>query len=98
MSDDSHARCLVRIAELEAAAPKWIPVTERLPEDNTPVLVLLSGEVHVGELIWEHPSFEDNYKAFRYWDDAYDDGKCWEWHDITHWMPLPEPPLLGGGD
>lgn len=70
----------------------WIPVSERLPADETPVLAVVNGRTRVAELRWETPSFEETYKAFRYWDDPDDDGQCWEWHDVTHWMPLPEPP------
>ena len=54
---------------------KWIPVTERLPENDKTVLV------------W-------NRRNSREYFDVYDHGR-WiilEWEDITHWMPLPEPP------
>ena len=58
--------------------PKWIPVTERLPENDKTVLV------------W-------NRRNSREYFDVYDHGR-WiilEWEDITHWMPLPEPPKDG---
>jgi len=71
---------------------RWIPVGERLPTDETPVLIICRGHIRLGELRWEHPGFEDIYKAFRYWDDPNDDGQSWEWHDITHWQPLPKEP------
>ena len=74
------------------AAQQWIPVSERLPDDETPVLIFHHTKIRIGELVWEHPGFEDNYDAFRYWDDPENDGQGWEWGDITHWMPLPEPP------
>ena len=54
---------------------KWIPVTERLPENDKTVLV------------W-------NRRNSREYFDVYDHGR-WiilESEDITHWMPLPEPP------
>ena len=54
---------------------KWIPVTERLPENDKTVLV------------W-------NRRNSREYFDVYDHGS-WiilESEDITHWMPLPEPP------
>lgn len=70
----------------------WISVKDKLPPDETPVLILLSGIPTVGELRWEHPSFEDTFKAFRYWDSPTKDGQAWEWLDITHWMPLPNAP------
>lgn len=62
---------------------RWIPVTERLPEDGKYVLCFMRDEeltlfriLKWGSVDWR-------------WDDD-----C-EWHyetDVTHWMPLPEPP------
>lgn len=75
---------------------KWISVEDRLPASETPVLVWFKNkEVRVASLEWEFPSYEDNYLAYRYWDCPYNDGQDWEWFDITHWMPLPEPPEEG---
>ena len=54
----------------------WIPVTERLPESDTAVIVATdSGMV-----------FQCLY--------AYDGWDLWDGYtvNITHWMPLPEPP------
>jgi hypothetical protein len=76
---------------------KWISVDDRMPEDETPVLIVRNGEIRIGEIRWEHPSFEDTYEAFRYWDDPYDDGQSWENFEITHWMPLPELPEISVG-
>ena len=72
------------------AAPKWIPVTERLPSEKK----VIDGEtyfknvaVRVKDLAFEKIAFYD------------DEEKCWfdtEFFpiagDVTHWMPLPEPP------
>ena len=72
---------------------EWVKTSERLPEANVPVLVLFyNGDIRVGLIEWEYPSFEETYEAFRYWDDAYNEGADWQYNDITHWMPLPEPP------
>jgi hypothetical protein len=76
----------------EAKAPQWISVDERLPADETPVLIMLRGEITIGELRWEHPSHEETYQAFRYWDNPSDDGQDWQWHDVTHWMALSAAP------
>ena len=54
----------------------WIPVTERLPENDTAAIVATdSGMV-----------FPCLY--------AYDGWDLWEMYtvNVTHWMPLPEPP------
>lgn len=56
---------------------KWIPVSERLPEQNKDVLV--------------YTITNDIRKAHCYGDRLWfaEDGI---WRFVTHWMPLPEPP------
>jgi hypothetical protein len=50
---------------------EFIPVSERLPPEETRVLAYDGDKV-----------FESEYWSGR-----------WEWcADVTHWMPLPEPP------
>ena len=60
---------------------KWIPVTERLPEDwKERVLV----KIKDANNIIGHPDMDtDRYM-----------GEIWvRWgHNVTHWMPLPQPP------
>ena len=71
----------------------WISTADSLPPKETPVLILFSNEtIRIGEIRWEYPTYEDTYNAFRYWDDPADDGKDWEWLDITHWQALPALP------
>lgn len=71
---------------------KPIATSEKLPPDETPVLILHRGEWRIGELRWEHPTWEDTYQAFQYWDNPHDDGQEWEWQDVTHWAELPDIP------
>lgn len=63
---------------------EWISVNERLPEDCKKILVI-NGHGYIGiSALWRK------------------DGSRWTWidsaghfnhvNDITHWMPLPEPP------
>lgn len=59
---------------------KWISVEDRLPEDDARVLVCDTREDYVS--IWEY--FGDGL-----W---FGDEVIWATEDITHWMPLPEPP------
>lgn len=70
----------------------WIKCSEKLPPDETPVLVNFNGEIRIGEIRWDYPTHEEGYQAFRYWDCPYNDGQMWEVFDITHWMYLPELP------
>lgn len=63
--------------------PVWIPVTERLPEEYVCVLVLSGRFVSVWSLLDE--LWEDDYGFFH--------DMC----EVTHWMPLPDPPE-GGAD
>lgn len=72
---------------------EWIPVADRLPEDETPVLIVRHGVVRIGERCWDHPGHEDTYQSYWYWDDPQNDGQCWERDEITHWMPLPPLPF-----
>ena len=58
----------------------WIPVTERLPECYTWVLVF--AETH-------EVAFNAFYDGTQ-WTDAVLNGLI-----VTHWMPLPEPPTGG---
>lgn len=72
------------IAELEAAQ-RWIPVSERLPETYKPVLTVDMSEATRIPV----PAF---YNL---------DTNCWYTHFeyylwVTHWMPLPEPPIMYG--
>lgn len=69
----------------ELSKPKWIPVTERVPEVDQPVMICAFGK-SVGEGVYRgHDGFHHVWKMYTssgtYWDD-----------EVTHWMPLPEPP------
>jgi hypothetical protein len=79
-------------AVLEAAAPmlapQWIPCGERMPEDNTEVMV--------------HCAFADEYGSWT--GAGFHVPTGWKSQDsmimddipiafpVTHWMPLPQPP------
>ena len=59
---------------------KWIPVTERLPEEYTTVLVCGEDGVEPGRF----------YGKSGFWTyDQYEQDPIFA---VTHWMPLPEPP------
>lgn len=59
---------------------RWIPVTERLPEEGVRVLVRLDGD--------KPPIGEPRMDT-----DRVVDGRWVRWFDlVTHWMPLPNKP------
>ena len=66
---------------------RWIPVEERLPEEDTIVLLTVSGlyscitfsdAIELGNLCSDGEWFIEGYPD---WDDP----------NVTAWMPLPEP-------
>ena len=64
------------------AEPKWIPVTEQLPKEFVSVLVCIPSERPL-------PMVKEAYLAKGCWY-----AKTWIYSqsEITHWMPMPEPP------
>lgn len=75
-----------RIAELEAKAPRWIPVTERLPEvhQNTrksdAMLVYTRRKLFM-VAVWNGIDWLAPMDFWNAWGD-----------EIVYWMPLPEAP------
>lgn len=79
---------------------KWIPVTERLPEEDGQYLVFRDYEY----LPIKQCGFAKNLRALSKWDFAwlhkdrggfYGYDSEYGYHEVgyvTHWMPLPEPP------
>ena len=63
----------------EVTVSRWIPVTERLPEDDATVLTYKNGIVEV-----------QKYEKRR--NGWICKGWFWSLANVTHWMPLPEPP------
>lgn len=57
---------------------EWIPVTERLPEQNGKYLAFALKEENTMDFYDEH------------WMLCGTDYR----HYVTHWMPLPKPPVL----
>lgn len=77
-----EAELRARIAELEAQT-RWIPVSERLPEDNVRVLIFDGNGV-------AEAKHALSVKQWKTPDGYYYHGLGYDW--ITHWMPFPEPP------
>ena len=80
-----QAAALVAKESAELLERRWIPVTERLPEDRSDVLVVA---------YWR-----ERWGAYMGW--CAPERAAWSVHvgigdrsdiAVTHWMPLPEPP------
>ena len=69
---------LAYIQQLEAAQPKWVSVEEKLPEFGR-YLVITKKDNDVGTVNTA------TYNDMGWWVLA-------NFGEITHWMPIPEPP------
>lgn len=77
-----------RIAELEAER-RWIPVSERLPEDGVAVLVAFTENPKDIDILTA--KYYKHYAGFGGLDNWWNI-EGWHTGNVTHWMPLPEPP------
>ena len=57
-------------------SPSWIPVSERLPEGDARVLVLVDGVADIACLNWQYGWMYEDYGSL----------------EPTHWMNLPSAP------
>lgn len=75
---------------------KWISVEDELPDLGKFVLVCSANHQTVFTATLEHsqnPYFEDNEEGY-FWEGR--NLTSLALADISHWMPLPEPPRLEG--
>ncbi|QTH80040.1 EaA-like protein [Escherichia phage vB_EcoP_ZX5] len=64
----------------------WISCSDRMPEDTKMLLAFSQGEIVAAYWNWVmSPIDYKKYRAFTYLSGNILD-------DVTHWMPLPEPP------
>ena len=91
--DCSGKEALALIQQLEAQVPKWISVEERLPEE------VMRDESDVSSSDLVIVAVCDDMDNIFVADDIVCRG---EWvnypaplFEVTHWMPLPEPPKEG---
>ena len=68
-----------------ASKPRWIPVTERLPNTGNKVIVAIRDESGDTKYDYTYSGWYSGYEDRWIVDDEY----C-SW--VTHWMPLPTPP------
>lgn len=96
MTSATIANCIKEIVNLPSAEPerKWIPVTERLPEEETDVLVSVHFDGHKGPTV-DLPSSDYVEIASHVdgiWSSLSDEYKiAWNKHHVVAWMPTPEP-------
>lgn len=68
----------------------WISCSDRMPEDTKMLLSFSQGEIVAAYWNWVvNPIDYKKYRAFTYLSGNILD-------DVTHWMPLPEPPQQDG--
>ncbi|EPU3890514.1 dATP/dGTP pyrophosphohydrolase domain-containing protein [Escherichia coli] len=71
---------------LPVTPDSWISCSERMPEDTKMLLAFSQGEIVAAYWNWVvNPIDYKKYRAFTYLSGNILD-------DVTHWMPLPEPP------
>lgn len=80
--DDDYEWMADRLIANGVTVQNWIPVSERLPKDDGKVLAI------VKEDGYNRIAFVF-YEGRRWWDCFYDG---FQNINVTHWMPLPEPP------
>lgn len=65
--------------QLSESQPQWISVEDRLPEENGTYLIAVKG------------SYASHFTGFDIESNEFCDN-VFRKSDVTHWMPLPEPP------
>lgn len=74
--------------EYKEQIPRWIPASERLPEEHNHYLVHIECKCD-GELMSKWTQVAWFCEKF-YWEHLHSEDVFKE--TVTHWMPLPEPP------
>lgn len=85
------SEAVAKYLELWVKQPRWIPVTERLPESVRKSYLCLTDTGYHCEARWTN-------NVYGVWTSSMDNEWGWsiadvpQFRKITHWMPLPEPP------
>ena len=72
------------LQEMRLSKDEWVSVKESMPELNTEVIIYGNG---IGTAVYEY-SEKDGYNCFV--NESYD---MFISDNITHWKPLPQPPI-----
>ena len=86
------AATVTRLAAEAAVEREWISVTDRLPEDDGDVLVIVSGYPTPNITLEDVLVVAAFCEGEGWYIEEYPD---WDNPIITYWMPLPEPPKEG---
>lgn len=71
-----------QVADLGKKVPKWISVKEQPPKDGQKVIAAFRNE---GGVIVDQARYSNGEFDFANWAYVWDE-------NITHWIPLPQPP------
>jgi hypothetical protein len=73
----------------------WISVEERLPDDcGMPVLMVAVNSYNQMRVV---KGFTDYQCPITFHTNEREYDGVWRAWEVTHWMPLPEPPVMKGG-
>lgn len=81
---------LFRVEQMvEHYIPRWIPVKERLPEEDEYVIITgTDGIAYIDIFSYGFADIDDVEPCFYRWNDEY--GQCFK-PDVLAWIPIPEP-------
>ena len=89
--DDGDIDALLDEIERLQAERRWIPVSERLPEYGEPSLTIYHTKNATSQITIRCLVEDRDDKLRVIWYDI-ENGLWVNGNNITHWMPLPEPP------
>lgn len=81
-------------AEAVQSADRWISVKDKLPTENALVLCYCHSLTGEGNSYMLGSQCRDGFWFMRNTGIRYESFPCNE-YEVTHWMPLPEPPKDG---
>jgi hypothetical protein len=75
---------------------EWIDINERLPELNVAVALLdVNTWMNTGDtefsVNWHGAGYLSEFGS-KYWS-VFGEPRSWDVNAVTHWMPLPPPPV-----
>lgn len=78
----AFVRDIMIAAPAADVAPRWIPVTERLPAYGEDVLLSMNKDCSIGYLV---PTYDERQYEWHHLGCFYD------FNEVDAWMPLPSP-------